>query len=426
MVAMTLQTAFAKGRQHLTLLLNAAAMMGSTLATAGLGFVYWWVAARGLSAESVGLASAAIATMGFLALAGDLGLGTLLMGQMPRHPDRVGGLVSAAFVAATAGSALLGLVYLGVLALAPAQAVGFPGDALEALVFVLGVALTGLILVLDQTLLGVLKGQWHLARNISFAVAKLLLLVLAIEAGSHGPMAVYGSWALGNFLSLLVLALVVRREGVAVFQRPDLALLRGLTGPILSHHALNVLSQAPGLLMPVLVTHLLSASVNAAFYAAWLLIGVAYLAPASLTTALYAVAARDTSTLARKLRFTLATSMGLSLVTILLCALLGGFALRLFNPAYVGPGEPALWLLALSMPGVVLKYHYIAIKRIRDEMGSALPLLGLGAVLELVVAAIGGQQFGLKGLVAGWALAGLVEAAFMLPTLIGAARSRPR
>ena len=411
-------------RQQVELLLGAGAMMGSTVATAALGFLFWWVAARTMPAEAVGIASSAIATMGFLALAGDLGLGTLLIGQMPRHAERAPALVSAAFWVAALGSAVLGLGYaLATGWLVPAQA-QFVRTPLDALVFVLGVAVTGLVLVLDQTLLGVARGRWHLARNLAFALAKLLLIGMVAALGARGGFSVYATWLAGNLLSLLLLVVLARRARLPLTCTPDFRLLASLTRPILGHHALNVLSQAPGLLMPVLVTAVLSARTNAAFYIAWLLIGVAYLAPASLTTALFAVAARDTGALARRLRFSLAVSMGLSALTVLACATLGRWALGLFHPEYADLAAGTLTLLAAAMPAVSVKYHYIALKRIREEMTGALPLLAVGAVLELGVAAIGGRWHGLPGLGAGWLLVACAEALWMLPTLLRAAWPR--
>lgn len=407
------RTVMPRLRHHATLLLNAGSMLGSTLSTAVLGFVYWWVAARALPAETVGLASAAIATMGFLALAGDLGLGTLLIGQMARHRERLPGLLSAALLVATAGSALFALLYLMAAAQWPALETGYVGSGVDAALFVAGVALTGLVLVLDQALLGLLRGSWQLARNSSFAVAKLGLLALAVWWGADSAMAVFATWAGGNLLSLLLLWWLLHRGGGRLWQRPELALLGRLSGPILSHHTLNVLTQAPTLLMPVLVTHLLSARINAAFYAAWLLIGVAYLVPASLSTALFAVAANDGRQMAQRLRFSLGLSMGAAVAAITLTGLLGDLALRLFQPAYAEQARHCLWLLALAMPAIAIKHHYIALKRIRAEMAAALPLLALGAVAELGAAAIGAHLDGLNGVATGWLVATCAQALLM-------------
>lgn len=68
-----------------TILINAGSLIGTTAVTSGLGFAFWWVAARIFSTEAVGLASATISTMTLLGSFSILGLGTLLMGELPKQ-----------------------------------------------------------------------------------------------------------------------------------------------------------------------------------------------------------------------------------------------------------------------------------------------------------------------------------------------------
>ena len=69
-----------------------------------------------------------------------------------------------------------------------------------------------------------------------------------------------------------------------------------------------------------------------------------------------------------------------------------------------------------------MKYHYVAIQRLRGRMGSASLVVGLGCVLEIAGAILGGQGRDLFALSLGW-LAGLgVETALMLPVVLRALR----
>ena len=86
---------------------------------------------------------------------------------------------------------------------------------------------------------------------------------------------------------------------------PQWGLVRKLGLPALRHHLLNVTLQAPALILPVLVTALLSASVNGWFYVSWNLSSIANIFSAALTLTLYAAAAAEPGTLARKMRLTL-------------------------------------------------------------------------------------------------------------------------
>ena len=65
--------------------MNAGSLIGTTAVTSGLGFAFWWLAARMFSTEAVGLASAIISTMTLLGSASILGLGTLLIAELPKQ-----------------------------------------------------------------------------------------------------------------------------------------------------------------------------------------------------------------------------------------------------------------------------------------------------------------------------------------------------
>ena len=71
--------------QHRDILKNAISLLATTGLTSGLGFAYWDVAARLFSQRSVGYSDAAISVMTLLSWLGVFGLGTLLMGELPRR-----------------------------------------------------------------------------------------------------------------------------------------------------------------------------------------------------------------------------------------------------------------------------------------------------------------------------------------------------
>src|SRR5512132_3304565 len=90
---------------------NAIALVGTQAITSALGFVYWWLAARWFPPASVGLASAMVSTMMLLGTLGMLGLGTLLIGELPRQRWRAPQLVTTSVLVAGAASAALGLIF---------------------------------------------------------------------------------------------------------------------------------------------------------------------------------------------------------------------------------------------------------------------------------------------------------------------------
>jgi len=109
-----------------------------------------------------------------------------------------------------------------------------------ALVFVIGVALTALAFVLDQALIGLLRGGLQLNRNVVFSVVKLAALIpVAALIADAGPQWIYGTWTVGIAISLVVLVRFYRsREGDPL--GPDFRLLREMRVHAVTHHAVNL------------------------------------------------------------------------------------------------------------------------------------------------------------------------------------------
>jgi O-antigen/teichoic acid export membrane protein len=286
------------------------------------------------------------------------------------------------------------------------------------LIFAIGAGLTAATLVLDQAVVGLLWGDLQFWRNMLFSVAKLGLLgVAGIWLADGGGMAIYSTWLVGNLLSILVVLFFAVRRVVHQLEHPDWGLLRRLGRIALWHHGFNLALLAPGLLLPLVVTALLSAEINASFYLAWMLVGFVFVVPTTLTTILHAIGAANRLALARETQKTLL----LSLLGVLLASAILGIAaewvLGLFGASYADQAAGCLRILCLSGIPAIIKVHYIAIRRARDELRAALPLMVASGLLELGLATLGASLAGLLGLSIGWMVAALIQAAWMGSTV---------
>jgi O-antigen/teichoic acid export membrane protein len=404
--------------------INAGSLVGTTAVTGAFGFAYWWIAARQYPPQAVGLASAVVSAMTLLGAICLLGLGTLLIGELPRHPGKEASLISAALILVGCVGACGGIIFMLVAPLVSTAFLPFRANVGIILLFAVGVSLTAIINVLDAALIGLLKGTLQFWRNTLFAVVKLAVLVLAsfwlVKVGEI----VYGTWVLGIVLSLVPLAGIVvfkvGRSGRSLL--PDWTLLRKLRSAALEHHALNLILQFPGTTLPVLVTILLSATINAWFYVSWMISGLVFIASYALTTVLFAINAGQTSELMHKIRITL----GLALITSILCNCLLLFEapqiLALFGHTYAQQAAWCLRILGLGAFPMIILDHYMAVSRIyRKVAQTALPIATIGCVLELGMTALGAHFGGLVGLSLGWDAALCVQAVVMFPTVYRAA-----
>jgi O-antigen/teichoic acid export membrane protein len=361
--------------------------------------------------------------MTLLGTVGMLGLGTLLMGRLPRQPESALALLSTTLAVTAAVCALLGLGFglvAGVVApaLVPPELRGW-GLAL----FALGVVLTGVTLVLDQALLGLLLGGIQLQRNVVFAVAKLAALLAAwLWLDARSGAAIFATWVFGVAVSLPVLARI--RSQLVPQTRPasvDLGLLRGMGREAMLHHGLNLALMAPGLVLPMIVTTRLSAEANAGFYIAWMLTNFVFIGPSSLATVLYAVGAGDTAALAHKSRFTLRTAALIGLAGVAAAWIGADWALRIFGSNYAEQAAWSVRLLSLGVFPLIIKDHFVAICRVKGQAGRAARLVGGLCLFELTLAGVGVWFGGLSGLCLAWVLALCAAALFMVRSVYATA-----
>ena len=404
---------------------NASSMIGTTVITSGLGFAYWWLAARMFAQAQVGFASALIAAMGLISTFGIVGLGTLLMSELPRRPREHGSLLTVSLSVASLFSLLLaGLFILIGPGLAPEFLV-LREPPLAGALFSLGVVVNTAGLLIDQALIGMLRASAQFWRNAAFAIIKLLLLfLLGVLAMQRDSLGIYTTWTAGAILSLLMFMFMPATRKALRPARPDWGVLHSLPGAALIHHSLNLALQMPGLVLPVVVTTLLSAELNASFYMAWLNLHLVFAIPYALTMVLYAMGASEPAAFAQKARWTLRMAFALGALSNLIIWPGAGLLLGLFGERYAAEAAWPLRIMALGVFPLIIKDHYVAVSRVHGRIRSAAGVAMLGSALEIGLAAAGAVFNGLTGIAFGFVIALICEALIMIRSVYQAVSVR--
>jgi O-antigen/teichoic acid export membrane protein len=230
-------------KTNTAILVNAGSLVGTTAVTSVLGFAYWWLAAREFPPEVVGIASASVSAMMLLGNCCMLGLGTLLITELPRRPGQAASLISTALIVVGRVGGCVGVTFA---VIAPYISTDFQvlrASGVDVVIFASGVSLTASTLVLNQALIGLLRGGQQVWRNTLFAVAKLAALFVAGLWLSHKTgITIYTTLAVGNVLSLTALAtfVVFKKGWSGRTYLPHWKLLRKLGPAALQHHLLNL------------------------------------------------------------------------------------------------------------------------------------------------------------------------------------------
>src|SRR3984957_5548931 len=406
------------------LLRNAGSLAATTGLTSVLGFGFWWVAAREFTKAEIGYGSAATNAMALLGTIGMFGLGTMLIGELPRRRER-GGLFSASLVTSAVGSLILGLVFAVIAEAVHARVPEMDGSPFRLVIFVAGVTLTGATLVFDEGTIGLMRGGVQLWRNLAMSVLKLAVLpITAILLHDEFGVGITLSFVIGTAVSMVPAVIMLLRSGSKIWHRPDWPELRRLFKVALNHNWLNLAIVAPGRIIPVIVTLVVSPDANGVFYIAWMIVSFLFMVPVHLSTVLFAIASASPELIAEKLRFVLRVSLLIGLPVMAILAISAHFALSLFGPGYAPMGTVPLWLLVIGYIPQMPKAQFIAVSRATNKVGRAAALLCATSTCEIIAITIGGKLGGLDGLSFAYLGVLICEGLITAPTVLRAAYAR--
>jgi O-antigen/teichoic acid export membrane protein/aminoglycoside phosphotransferase (APT) family kinase protein len=404
---------------HLRVPLNRdgyALVLNSGL-TALMGVAYWLIAARDYSPHVVGVNTAAISAMMFLAGVAQLNLMSALVRFVPILRGLRGRFIAACYlVAAVAAVVCSGVFLLGVSHWAPALGVlgGTPG----MIAWFIGATVAWCVFNLqDSALTGLGAAVLVPVENIVYGIVKIVLLVALASVSPH--LGIFGSWTAGLIISMLAVNFLIfgpllrRRNGTrtAAVEMPTRGDIVRFAAP---DYLAALMWLAATTLMPVIVVAISGATSNAYFSLAWMIVLPIAAASASMGVALVATSAPEPERLPEYARGVMRRMVRLTVPVAMALALASPLVLRLFGPDYAAHGSLTLSLLALmTIPNTVTAL-YTSIYRAQRRMRAVVMLQSAlcGSVLLLAPLMLG--AIGIAGVGVAWLLCQTVVAIALL------------
>ncbi len=403
----------ARGRLRLrrlleqSLLRNSLYIMGTTAATSLLGFGFWLVAARTLSAIEVGRSAALISAMLFVSVLTNLGLGQVFVSRLAsRGPGRDWSRTVTTGIAVAAVASLVGGAIAAVLlpTLIPTLKQGL--SPATFLLLPLGVAGSACSLVIDYACIAERHAKLAFVRNVAAALLRIALVPLVTVVPTDGTTWILAVWA-ASFLLI---------DGVAFFHelpklghdfrpslagwREELAQMRGL---IAGHQAINLGSQASVYLLPVLVSARLGPEQNAYFYTTFMVASALFFIAPAVGNALFAEGAHEPEQLPRDLRRAARQVLLLAGPPALVLLIAGPSILGLFGHAYAQEGDTLLRILVAAAAFDAVYQLALAVLRVehllRDAALATWTMLAVAIVATWVLL----PPLGIEGAGVGWA-----------------------
>ena len=342
------------------MLTNSVMLFGTSLLMAGFGALFWVLAARLQSPETVGLAGSLVATSDTLALFAQLGLNIALVRTMPRSDRKAADVVASVVVVASAG-ALFAAVFVLLLPWTSPRLHEALDSPLTDAVFVVLVAATAVNVLSDNVFLAIDR-----VRSYFFLNGFLLGLAkcsLPFALAGAGVMGLYGS-AGGAALLCAVASLVVilSRLPRPRSLRPSDALLhaRGFAGAGYATFALTLL---PQMVLPLIVINEQGPAAGAFFFISGQIIALQNAVLLAVGSSMYAESERHPERRVRSVRRGGATMFFAGLAGALPVIALAPLLLHVFGSAYADQGTATLRVMSLGVLG--LGFNYWVAMRLR-------------------------------------------------------------
>ena len=387
-------------------LATSIGLVAGKVVSLGVGFLFWLLAARAADVQEVGLAAGAISLMMLgtqLAVAGG---GSAFILNRARYADDLHRLLDTALTVVIVASAGAAVVALAVVGLALEELKPVATDPLFAVLFVLMTVLGTVGVLLDHVSVALQRGEQVLVRNAAAGLLTAAPLLLAPLIGWRpAAQVLFGLWVLGGVASCVIAAVQLPSgllEGYRYRPRLHRRLVAVLLRTGLPNHALTLVERAPNLLLPVVVTEVLSPQLNAYWYIAWMMAWAVLVVPVSIGITLLAQVSSGSSALRADVLRAGRTGLALGVPTALAVALLGGLVLSLLGGEFREQGTGPLRVLLLALLPVLVLQLYYSVCRSSGRLPEALITGGLLAVAALAGTAAVAPGYGLLGMAWAW------------------------
>jgi O-antigen/teichoic acid export membrane protein len=432
-----------------SLVRNSLYLMCSTVTTAGLGYIYWTVAAHIFAKQSVGLGSGVVSMCSTISLLIYLGPSAMLIEQLPRKEQSLEWARTLYHMC----WATTAITCIATAAIAPAILMthnyrAFYTSFGSILIVLAGAGTTTLLNLLSAAFVAARRASRTMVMMTLVSVAKLLLLFPFAHAGALGLVS---TWVISSVLGVAVglcwlvpqmgldgkassishrraAAAEVGRRGsrrAARHQRAALAAGKYLQR-LIGQHLTSVGGLLTPLLLPVLVVIRLGATANANFYVTWMIGLVFFMVSPSVSTVVFAEGSRAGSNLSKEVFKALRMTALLLAPAILVAIIAGRIVLRMFGPSYVGAGYDLLIILAISAIPDAVSNIAVAIWRITGHLAYSASLnLGI-LVATLAGAWVLMPRLGIDGAGIAWGGIQLAGAFASLPAYLHMRRHRER
>ena len=391
-------------RQHLKdpLYRNSIFLITNTAVTTGLGFFFWMVVARFYTVYEVGVGSAIISAVYFLALLSTLGLDVAIIRFLPKSQKPVE-LINSCLTLNGIMALVIGGIFIAGLSLWSPKLVFVRENAMFILAFLLftfGWTLSGMI---GSIFIAKRRAEFNLAKNTIFSLLKIplpILLVLFFHA-----FGIVSSWGIATGIAVAVCLFFFLprvQESYKPVPNLNLNIVKNIWKYSVGNYLVSILAATPSFIPPIMIVNRLSGEQNAYFYIAWTIASILFSIPFAASQSLFAEGSHSEDKLRINANKAFKFALVLLVPAIILLVVLGKWLLLLFGASYSSNALTLLWILGSSSIFVGINSIYYTILLVRHRIKELLVLRGLIAIAVLATSVLIMPAMGIVGIGYAW------------------------
>jgi O-antigen/teichoic acid export membrane protein len=333
---------------------NSMFLVLSRLLNATAGFLFWVVAAKLYSITEVGTATALISSLGLIMLFSRFGFDFSLIRYVVNADKNK--VFNTSLVITTIAAAIISLIYIlgiNILQVSPSLKLSY------GMLFILIAILNSIALITGNMFLALRKGQYFFIQTVLICLRVFLLFPLA-NLKSFGIFLALGTCYVLSFIFSLW---VLHKEVKINFLEIDRPFIKESFKFSIGSFISNILMEAPILILPIMVLHLLGQAQTAIYYIAMTIGNLALIVPYALSVSLF-VEGSHGQPLKQNI-FRACTTAYLFLIPIIvIISLWGKNILALISQEYVEAYD-LLFLVIIASSFAVIYMVFISVQNIK-------------------------------------------------------------
>ena len=355
---------------------TAYALILNQVLSAGLGMVYWFIAARMFPDALVGRNAAVISQLALISFLAQFSLQAAMVRFVPAAGRASRRFIINAYAISFISCGVCGAAaLLGQRWLNPVNPI-LNFDLGQSLYWVFIMAVWGIFTVQEGVLIGLRKPIWVLVQYVLYNAAKIGLLFVFVQQAQGGqaaqPYSLFMSWTLAVPAIVLLINWVIFKHLLPNHMAETYTVVPPAGAQVrkfvLGDYAGLLFSETTFRLLPTLVVTVLSDAANAYFNQSWQLSMPLYMIAANMAASFTVSAAADQTRLEEYGRKMIAQMAKLLVPFTLVLAVAVPYILGIYGKAYAAEGTNLMRLLLISVIPAIINTWYIGYARAQNRV----------------------------------------------------------